>query len=141
MRFRSSKLTELNKEYQNIHQNYLEHQKTIVVEVIQTASINTFHFLTLQNFLICHFYTNIGSYSATLLNLSGTLAKLDVLTSFAMLAASSLLPYVRPNLQPQGTGLIKLMQVRHPCVELQDSVSYIPNDVYFEQGEVNIYII
>lgn len=40
MRFRSSKLTELNIKYQSIHQNYLEHQKTIVVEVIQTASMN-----------------------------------------------------------------------------------------------------
>lgn len=44
MRFRSSKLTELNTEYQAIHQNYLEHQKSIVVEVIQTASMNNFDF-------------------------------------------------------------------------------------------------
>lgn len=79
-------------------------------------------------------HSNIGSYSATLLNLSRTLAQLDVLTSFSMLAASSLRPYVRPKLQPQGTGLLDLKQVRHPCVELQDSVSYIPNDAYFEQG-------
>lgn len=79
---------------------------------------------------------NTGSYSATLLNLSRTLAQLDVLTSFAMLAASSLRPYVRPNLHPQGTGLLDLKQVRHPCVELQDSVSYIPNDAYFEQGKL-----
>lgn len=41
-RFRSSKLTELNSEYQSIHQNYLEHQKSIVIEVIQTASMNNF---------------------------------------------------------------------------------------------------
>lgn len=79
-------------------------------------------------------HSNIGSYSATLIHLSRTLAQLDVLTSFAMLAASSLRPYVRPKLQPQGTGLLNLKQVRHPCVELQDSVSYIPNDAYFEQG-------
>lgn len=42
MRFRSSKLTELNTEYQSIHKNYLEHQKSIVVEVIQTASMKNF---------------------------------------------------------------------------------------------------
>jgi len=77
---------------------------------------------------------DVGSYSATLLNLSRTLAQLDVLTSFAMLAASSLRQYVRPKLRLQGTGLLDLKQVRHPCVELQDSVSYIPNDAYFEQG-------
>lgn len=44
MRFRSSKLTELNTEYQSIHEKYLEHQKSIVVEVIQTASMNNFEF-------------------------------------------------------------------------------------------------
>lgn len=77
---------------------------------------------------------NVGSYGTTLLNLSRTLAQLDVLTSFAMLAASSLRPYARPNLRSQGTGLLDLKQVRHPCVELQDSVSYIPNDAYFKQG-------
>lgn len=79
--------------------------------------------------------SNLGSYSGTLLNLSRTLAQLDVLTSFAMLAASSLRPYVRPKLLPLGTGLLNLKQMRHPCVELQDSVSYIPNDAYFEQGK------
>lgn len=45
MRFRSSKLTELNTEYQSVYQNYLEHQKSIVVEVIQTASKNVFGLL------------------------------------------------------------------------------------------------
>jgi len=45
MRFRSSKLTELNTDYQSIHKNYLEHQKSIVVEVIQTASMKNFKFL------------------------------------------------------------------------------------------------
>jgi len=54
-----------------------------------------------------------------------------------MLAASSLRPYVRPNLHPQGTGFLDLKQVRHPCVEVQDSVSYIPNDAYFKQGQFN----
>lgn len=80
-------------------------------------------------------HSNIGSYSSTLINLSRTLAQLDVLTSFSMLAASSLRPYVRPKLQPQGTGILDLKQVRHPCIELQDSVSYIPNDAYFKQGQ------
>lgn len=45
MRFRSSKLTELNTEYQSIHKNYLEHQKSIVVEVIQTASMYIFIYI------------------------------------------------------------------------------------------------
>lgn len=62
------------------------------------------------------------------------LAKLDVLTSFAVVAAAAPTPYVRPKMLPQGTGTLKLIQARHPCVEMQDNVSYIPNDVHFQQG-------
>lgn len=40
MRFRSSKLTDLNNDHQTVHQKYVEHQKSIVEEVIKTASKN-----------------------------------------------------------------------------------------------------
>jgi len=52
MRFRSSKLTELNTDYQSIHKNYLEHQKSIVVEVIQTASMKNFKFKIIPRLFI-----------------------------------------------------------------------------------------
>ena len=33
-----------------------------------------------------------------------------------------------------GSGVLKLKEVRHPCLEVQDDVSFIPNDVTFHKG-------
>ena len=33
-----------------------------------------------------------------------------------------------------GSGILKLKEARHPCLEMQDDVSFIPNDVSFEKG-------
>ena len=51
--------------------------------------------------------------------------------------------YVRPKLHPVGTGSnrIKLIQCRHPCVEIQDGVSFIPNDVLLEKENHNFIIV
>lgn len=51
--------------------------------------------------------------------------------------------YCRPELtdsEESGTG-IKLEQARHPCVELQDGVEYIPNDVQLVYGESSFMIL
>ena len=34
-----------------------------------------------------------------------------------------------------GSGVLKLKEARHPCLEVQDDVSFIPNDVSFHKGE------
>ena len=51
--------------------------------------------------------------------------------------------YVRPKLHPVGTSQnrINLVQCRHPCVEIQDGVSFIPNDVLLEKEKHNFIIV
>lgn len=70
-------------------------------------------------------------YCNSLLQISGILAQLDVLCSFAVVSACAPKPYVRPSMQPKGTGVLKLKQARHPCLEQLDHVLFIPNDVDF----------
>lgn len=88
-----------------------------------------------------NFIYSTGGYCNTLQYLSTVLASLDVLTSFAVVAASAPTPYVRPKMLPFEAGTMNLKQARHPCVEMQDSVSYIPNDVHFQQGSATLYLI
>jgi len=63
------------------------------------------------------------------------LARLDVLASFSEVAATAPKPYVRPVLHEEGAGVMILDQVRHPCLEVQDGMSFIANNVYFKQGK------
>ncbi|CAH0390735.1 unnamed protein product [Bemisia tabaci] len=118
-RFRTKKLDSLNEEYLQIRENYTKHQESIVNEVVSIAA----------------------GYTNTLQFLSFTLAQLDVLCSFAMVAESAPKPFVRPKMHPKGTGILSLKQCRHPCLELEDGISYVPNDVHFEQGKSTFIII
>lgn len=80
-------------------------------------------------------------YLPVLTNLNSQIAQLDCLVSFAMAAVSAPIPYVRPKMLPEGGGVLKLKEIRHPCLEMQENVTYITNDVDFERDELEMYII
>lgn len=69
--------------------------------------------------------------------LNNSIAQLDCFLSFATVATAAPKPYVRPEMYAEGTGILELKQVRHPCMELREDVIYIPNDVNFEKGKKN----
>lgn len=66
--------------------------------------------------------------------IGGVLARLDVLTAFASAAVSANKVYVRPEMVPSEEGEMNLIQVRHPCLEMQQGVDYIANDINFKRG-------
>ncbi|XP_077488845.1 DNA mismatch repair protein spel1 [Amblyomma americanum] len=83
-----------------------------------------------------------AGYWEPLQQLSEVISHLDVLVSFAVVAVSaSGKPYVRPTMRPKGTGVIKMTALRHPLVEAQEDVLFIPNDVEMCKGSSSCYII
>ena len=81
-------------------------------------------------------------YAEPLLSLSDLLAQLDVLLSFAHASSSAPIPYVRPQLSGRGEGRgIELLGARHPCLEVQDDVAFISNDVRLVRGEGGLLVV
>lgn len=75
------------------------------------------------------------------MNLNNIIANLDVLTSFSVIAANAVTPYVRPQIRPLEDGILRLKEARHPLLEAQDSISVIPNDILLEKNGKTFYII
>jgi DNA mismatch repair protein MSH2 len=118
VRFTTDRLTDLNTDYAEAKASFEEHQSTIVEEVIRIT----------VGYLIP-------------LTLNHQIAEMDCLVSFAVAAATAPIPYVRPKIHAEGTGRLELVQIRHPCLELQEDIAFIANDVKFEKGDTNMYII
>lgn len=57
---------------------------------------------------------------------------IDYASSFANISATAI--YVKPTVTEKGTGNLLLKEARHPCLEVQEEVSFIPNDVEMIRG-------
>lgn len=119
VKFTNSRLKKLGDEYQRILNEYTKCQKALVGRVVETAA----------------------SFTEVFETCAGILSELDVLLSFADLATSCPIPYVRPDLTPSDRGDIMLEGSRHPCVEAQDVVNFIPNDCSLVRGKSWFQII
>lgn len=119
VRFNTTRLSELNSEYCELKEQYEEQQKTIVSEVTRIAA----------------------GYKIPFAALNSIVAQIDTLASFATAAIAAPIPYIRPKILPEGSGRLVLKQVRHPCIEMQEDVNFIANDIDFEQNVTNMQII
>lgn len=114
IRFTTDKLTSINDEFVTLREQYEEQQKTIVDEIVKVA---------------------VG-YAAPLTSLNNEFAQLDCLVSFAIAAQSAPTPYVRPKILEEGSGELVLKDIRHPCLELQEHITFIANSVEFKKGKL-----
>ncbi|KVI02602.1 DNA mismatch repair protein, MSH2, partial [Cynara cardunculus var. scolymus] len=128
VKFTNTKLKKLGDQYQKILEEYKNCQKELVARVVETAA--TFSEMVIDESSIQVFE-----------GLAMLLSELDVLLSFADLAASSPTPYARPEITKSDTGDIILEGSRHPCVEAQDWVNFIPNDCKLVRGKSWFQII
>ncbi|KAM0933144.1 putative DNA mismatch repair protein MutS, core [Dioscorea sansibarensis] len=113
VKFTNSKLKKLGDQYQKLLSEYTSYQKGLVARVVDTSA----------------------TFSELFETLAGILSELDVLLSFSDLTISCPIPYVRPDITPSDIGDIIVEGSRHPCVEAQDGVNFIPNDCTLVRGK------
>ena len=94
-----------------------------------------------QSELVSSLLSIVVGYEPALVEVSELITELDVICSLAQVFATSARPYVRPIITPMGEGNIILKGARHPCLEVQDSVQYIPNDASFIRDSSSFHII
>lgn len=109
--FTTSAMRALNDDFRSLSEEYARTQSRLVKDVIDIAS----------------------SYAPPLEQLNVVLANLDVILSFAHVASNAPIPYTRPLIQERGSPLV-LQDARHPCLEVQDDIHFIPNDVSMVPG-------
>ncbi|KAG1844486.1 DNA mismatch repair protein [Suillus subluteus] len=117
--FTTKKLKALSTDHQETTHEYQRTQSGLVKEVVSIAS----------------------TYTPVLENLDHIIAHLDVILSFAHVSVNAPEPYVKPKVLEKGTSGLILRDARHPCLEVQDDISFIPNDVEMVKGEGEFQII
>ncbi|KAM6492493.1 DNA mismatch repair protein [Amanita muscaria] len=117
--FTTKTLKSLAEEFKDLSQSYSRTQSGLVREVVNIAS----------------------TYAPVLESLDGVLAQLDVILSFAHVSANAPEPYVKPHLVDKGDGGLILRDARHPCLEVQEEIHFIPNDVEMNKGQSELLII
>ena len=117
--FTTSTMQTMRREHDQLSENYNRTQTGLVSEVVNVAA----------------------SYCPVIEKLAGVLSHLDVIVSFAHVSVHAPISYVRPKMHPRGEGNTILKEARHPCMEMQDDVQFITNDVSLIRGSSEFLII
>ncbi|KAI1612511.1 DNA mismatch repair protein msh-2 [Exophiala viscosa] len=117
--FTTNKLQELRREHDQLSTAYNRTQSSLVSEVVSVAS----------------------SYVPVIEQLAAIIAHMDVIVSLAHVSVHAPTAYVRPKMHERGTGDTILREARHPCMEAQDDINFITNDVELKRDESRFLII
>ena len=120
--FSTKELRDLGIQKLDILQTYTERQKKVVDDAMEVAK----------------------TYCPVLEKASLIISEIDVLCSFSFVASHNPLGYCRPIMTDgveDGVHGVKLTGARHPCVELQEGVEFIPNSYNMVFGESSFHII
>jgi len=81
------------------------------------------------------------SYAPVLEAATAFISELDAFSSMAHLAVSAPGVYVCPTLTPAGSGDVRVTGGRHPVMEMQEGVTFIPNDYVMERDASRFQIV
>ncbi|XP_065906455.1 DNA mismatch repair protein Msh2-like isoform X3 [Dysidea avara] len=107
IKFTTSSLRALSEQHSSLRSQYNTSQEQLANEVLGISS----------------------GYNTPLYALNDIIAHMDTLLSFAHVSTHVTIPYTRPVITSKGEGDIVLVGARHPCLEVQDDMTFIPNDV------------
>lgn len=96
---------------------------------------------SVQAALVVQLLDVVRGYAPLMEELQNVISDLDVYASLAHVAATAATPWIRPQVTPCGQGDTVLTGMRHPCLEQQDGLRYVANDVRFVRGERELIII
>ncbi|MCJ1297059.1 MutS-like protein, partial [Xylographa carneopallida] len=82
-----------------------------------------------------------AEYMPSFEQLGVLVTELDLLVGFAHVCVNAPVPYVRPVVLEKEAGVLELKGSRHPCMEVLDGMSFIPNDVSMRRGVSHMQII
>lgn len=119
VRFTSVTLDALNGEFLELQRAYDAAQSELARMVVETCA----------------------GYLPALSQLSETLAVIDVLTAFSVLASDATCKYTRPELLEKGTRVLSLKGCRHPVLEVAEGCTFIPNDVVMGDGDETRFLL
>ncbi|CAM9858570.1 unnamed protein product [Discosporangium mesarthrocarpum] len=102
-----------------IRQDYQEKQEGLVEKAVETAA----------------------TYLPLVETASALVSELDVLVSFADVAALAPTELVRPKIFPRGSGRMSVKGARHPCLEWQEDMDFIPNSYEMSQGDASFVVV
>lgn len=119
VKFRNNKMEALNDEHADLTKRYELQQESIVQEIVGISA----------------------GYADPMNHLGQVISRLDVLVALAVTAVSAPTPYCRPIVEPSGSGQMSFTALRHPIIEIQDHVNFIPNDVTFSKESTYFQII
>ncbi|CAM9884620.1 unnamed protein product, partial [Laminaria digitata] len=117
--FTTPELKELGVRYREARMEYEEKQAGLVEKAVETAAT----------------YLPLVESASTLVS------ELDVLVSFAHVAALAPVSLVRPTVKDRGTGVLKVRGCRHPCLEWQDEMEFIPNDYEMSNDGASFVVV
>jgi len=107
--FSSLELRHLSSKFQDLHAEYNRLSRKIVQQAMSVAA----------------------TYSVLVEEIGEAIGMLDVFCALAHTAAMSPHGYCRPTMtdsEEDGAGIM-LKEARHPCLELQEGLEFIPNDI------------